>query len=634
MMRSYVMKKAILLCGLLVVSFYTNSFAEKIINNEKTAQENRNILKISTFVTAGDVVDFLNTKEKLANAVKILKPLGVTKVFLDVYRGGVVPDKKILMQARDYFKSKGFEVGAGITTVQGKGFLVPSPSHRYFLCYDEPKTKEDLKKIVEYAASMFDELIVDDFFATDCKCKECATRKGDREWSRYFRDVMTEVSRDQVVGAARAVNKRAIVTIKYPQWYDRFHTFGYDLSRQPGIFDLVWAGTETRDPDKERVQQYEAFVNYSWIKSIAGKKMRGAWFDQINTSPETYVEQAYQSVLAGAPEITLFGFRPGLFTNPAAMLFAEKLPYLFKVANKIKGLRPAGVFAYKPINSDAGSENYLFDYLGMFGIPVIPISVYPDEAESVIVSEHSAADPNIAEKIKGTLSAGGTVLVSTGFIDRMKKNDEILKLAGIAPGAKKLKGKFTNDFVVNGSYLNGDGFIEIGEKIEPTDAKVIAVGQLDGVDYPILTLRDNENGGNVVVFIGTTFNFPPTSSDLTVPIQVLYINLATQIAGILRNASLAPLGIDIKMPTRIGAYLYEYRYFALDNFNDFPADVTLKFDNVKIGCDLLRLTDIYDGGKTRPDNNGVLSFKLPPRSMHLFLMEYKNECTPKNSSVR
>ena len=33
----------------------------------------------------------------------------------------------------------------------------------------------------------------------------------------------------------------------YPQWYDRFHERGYEVTRQTEDFDRIWVGTETRD---------------------------------------------------------------------------------------------------------------------------------------------------------------------------------------------------------------------------------------------------------------------------------------------------------------------------------------------------------------------------------------------------
>ena len=67
--------------------------------------------------------------------------------------------------------------------------------------------------------------------------------------------------------------------------------------------------TETRDPDSARwgrKAQYEAYYIMRWLGGIGGDKTGGGWFDPYGTSPATYVEQARQTVLAGAREMLLF----------------------------------------------------------------------------------------------------------------------------------------------------------------------------------------------------------------------------------------------------------------------------------------------------------------------------------------
>lgn len=615
------MKKMLFLVILAVFVLSFSAPAETGSPNEALARKNLDVLKIGTFVTAQTVAGEFKSEDGLARAAAILKPLGVTKIILDTYRDGLIPDRKILTRARDYFMEQGFEVAGGITTTSGKDFAVPSPTHRYWICYDNDISREAIRKIAEYAASIFDEVIVDDFLATDCECEDCAARKGDR--GAYFRDVMVGISRDQIVGAAKAANPKVKVIIKYPQWYDRLHTFGYDVSRQPEIFDNVWVGTETRDPAVENVQQYEAFVNYSWHKSISTGRLTGAWFDQINTYPEVYMEQAYQSVLAGAPEITLFGYSAESFSSPNIKFFGENLAYLFTIADALKGTQSAGVYAYKPMNSDGGSENYIFDYLGMFGIPVVPVAAYPEKAKSVILSQHAAADPAIAEKIKATVSAGGTVLMTAGLLELLKNDATILKLAGMeAPGAKKLKSKYADVFIINGRMAPVAGYVEIGERLRAGDAKVLVEAQVEDEKFPAVTVKQHESGGRVVVFNGRTFSYMPGSRDLIVPYKVSYIKTPGEVMSLLRDIATEPLGFNIKMPSLIGAYLFGDELIAFDNFNDHPADIGITFAAEKIGRKVKRLA-AYDGGRERPDEYGVISFTMPKRSMRLFRIEYE-----------
>ena len=55
--------------------------------------------------------------------------------------------------------------------------------------------------------------------------------KGDASWTDFRLTLMDDVSRDLVVGAARAVNPKVKVVIKFPNWYEHFQANGYDLDR-------------------------------------------------------------------------------------------------------------------------------------------------------------------------------------------------------------------------------------------------------------------------------------------------------------------------------------------------------------------------------------------------------------------
>ena len=105
------------------------------------------------------------------------------------------------------------------------------------------------------------------------------------------------------------MNPKARLIIKYPQWYDTFHERGYDVARETADFDRIWVGTETRDyadPKWGGTVQYEAYFIMRWMGGIGGKKCGGGWFDWLGTTERTYVEQARQTVLAGARESLLF----------------------------------------------------------------------------------------------------------------------------------------------------------------------------------------------------------------------------------------------------------------------------------------------------------------------------------------
>ncbi len=44
-------------------------------------------------------------------------------------------------------------------------------------CYTDPATQDRVQEIFEYTAGLFDEIMIDDFWFTDCECGDCDTAR-------------------------------------------------------------------------------------------------------------------------------------------------------------------------------------------------------------------------------------------------------------------------------------------------------------------------------------------------------------------------------------------------------------------------------------------------------------------------
>ena len=194
--------------------------------------------------------------------------------------------------------------------------------------------------------------------------------------------------------------------------------------RQTADYDIIWVGTETRDFDNQRwggKVQYEAYYIMRWLGEIGGAKSGGGWFDPFGTTENTYLEQARQTVLADAREMLLFCYGALLRgTGPANVekLRAE-IPDLFKLAGLVRGKPIKGVLAPKPPNSDAFDEQYVFDFVGMLGLPLVPTAEINADAEAAFFAVHALKDPDFADKLKKMLSAGKPVLITDGLAKRL-----------------------------------------------------------------------------------------------------------------------------------------------------------------------------------------------------------------------
>lgn len=414
------------------------------------ANENKDLLKFSTLVFFPEV--HLSTDEGINNAVDWCKKTGVTHIFIGSWvEDRYTAEREVLEHARSRLKAEGFEVGALVVTKRiGK---IPPTGDKRLCCYTNEETQNKLQEIFEFTASIFDEIIIDDFLFTMCECDECKKARGEKTWANYRCDLMTEVSRECILKPAKAVNPDVKVIIKYPQWHEIFTSRGYDVLRETAIYDKVWVGTEARDYDKShkfwkgkvkyaggRVQ-YGGYYIMRWLGELGGSKTGGGWFDPLGTTEDTYVEQARQTVLADAKEVTLCWYG-GLIQNTVYMRSpvqgpknVEKLrteiPGLFKLARLVRNKPVRGILAPKPPYSEGYDEKDVLDFVGMLGLPLIPTAEIDSDAKAAFFSVHALKDSKFSDKLEKMLDAKKPVLITDGLAKRLKNvnlDDENLKV--------------------------------------------------------------------------------------------------------------------------------------------------------------------------------------------------------------
>jgi hypothetical protein len=396
------------------------------------AQRHRAVHRFSTLFTAQNVREYFSSDARLGEAIDWCKRTAVTKVYIEEFRGGYTADRATLIKARDAFNAAGIKTSGCITTTHvGKD----STGWKEISCYTDSQTQEKLKSVFEYAAGLFNEIMIDDFWFTDCECPECKAARAARvvtiggirypvagdTWEDYRCELMVQLSRHYILAAARKVNPKVKIIIKYPQWYDRFHERGYDVARETADFDRIWVGTETRDYTNKQwggTVQFEAFFIMRWLGGLGGAKCGGGWFDPYGTTPATYIEQARQTVLAGARESMLFCYGSlQRDTGPANIeALRANIPELLTVAGKVAQRRPAGIAAYKPASSHPGDEKVVFDFVGMLGLPLLPCHEFPARSRAAFFSVHALKDPDFASKLQKFIKAGKPVLLTDGLV--------------------------------------------------------------------------------------------------------------------------------------------------------------------------------------------------------------------------
>lgn len=408
---------------------------------ERLAQQHRETVIYSTLMFSEVVNEQLGTEDGIEEAIQWCKKHGISKVYLETYRNKIWAKRNLIERARDRFASAGFIV-AGCITPEGPGRpsytlmdgkLTPDP---YSSCYTHPETQAVMEEIFEYTASLFDEIIIDDFFCTICECNDCSEAKGDASWGKYRTDLLVKVSQERLLGPARKVNPNVRITIKYPNYYDHLYARGYDIDRQTVLFEEIFTGTETREPKGlDSNPQYGAYFMMQWLNAVGGAKNGGGWFDYIDTNEATYVEQARQTVLGQAREVMLFHYRE-LKNDEAPQELLKRLvaemPELFELAELVKGKKAHGASAPRPINaSDLGtpgekihSDRYVYSFLGVLGIPLTPETSVNKDAASLVGTRHLLYDEAMLNDFVAQLKAGKPTAITAGLAGELGERAE------------------------------------------------------------------------------------------------------------------------------------------------------------------------------------------------------------------
>lgn len=494
------------------------------------------IPRLETYVTSDQVESYFSTPENRLKTLQVYQNIGITKVFLESLRSGHQASLDSLREARDFLRDHGIEVSGGIATTAGENFCEPSSSPTFWLNYQHPKTQNAISEHIRKVAPLFDEIIVDDFLATDDESSLSLRAKGNRRWSDYRLELMADFAERFIVKPAREANPKIQLIEKIPQWYDRFHLFGYNVEAAPRLFDRVWVGTETRNPDTARfgyTMPTEGYINYRWLASIAGEKIGGGWFDFGDCASGPYLMQAYQSVLAGAKELVLFESGTLIQGSTCLEPFLKRRDALYSLGKILGNRIPQGMYAYKPPNSDASDEQgaanlYIFDYLATLGLAPLPVSQVPDDVRVLFLPRQAADDPEIVAKCNGWQKKGVKLIVTPDFLAR----------------------------------VNNPSLPSISDRSS----------------LPPFSSRQMESG-TIWIFNLETFRhdeFAPGKELLLPPRPLKVCEWPGEVVNPIRKEVLSAFGLELDAPNNIGVCLYDDGLLVLANFNDVPAQCVVQ----------------------------------------------------------
>jgi hypothetical protein len=512
--------------------------------------------------------------EVISRAVK------VNRIYLESHRDTLLVDGDTLEKAKTFFAARGVQTFGGITWTRNEANRFET------FCYANAADRAWVKHVAEETARHFDDIILDDFFFTSCKSEEEIKARGNRTWTQYRIERMREVARDLVVGAARKVNPKVRVVIKFPNWYEHFQDMGFDLEQEPYLYEGVYTGTETRDPvaSAQHLQAYNGYSIFRYFDNLRPGFNHGGWVDPPGVrSLDNYAEQLWVTLFAKAPELTLFDYRqllgvfsPGLRggwqsgettsfdydammrayygaagANAPAPTYAVAAGAALQHADAVIGQlgRPLGVAVYRPFASMG--EDFLPSFLGMIGIPIDLQPHFPSSAHTILLTQDAAADPKLVDLIEQHIRAGGNVVVTSGLLGKLASRD-LGRIADLY---------LTGQDALVKSFLGGRTAIDIGEPMLipqvhyiTNDTWELASALAGDNGFPLVTDSPYGKGHLFVITI------PNNAADL--------YRLPAAILDAYRRTAGADLAVRLADgPSKVALYEYDNGSFIVESFN-------------------------------------------------------------------
>ena len=563
--------------------------------------------KVSTYIRAQDVARMDDDKFLQSTWETVSNQLDLDKIYLETHRDAFTVSEKTLLKVKNFFLSKGLEVGGGIT------FTRSEPSDFETYSYAREEERQQVKQISAFTAKYFDDFILDDFFFIDLKNDDEIAAKGSKSWTEYRLRLMADAGRELVVNPAKAVNPKVKVIIKYPNWYDHFHGLGFNLEEEPSYFDGLWTGTETRDPGSaQHLQNYLSYNIMRFFDNIAPGRNGGGWVDAggIHMSMDRYAEQLHLTMLSKTPEIILWNYmqlaevkitpamrapwqdaggnsfrydemvapftKNGKTITPSTMarFSNQTLHQTDLLVGKLGN--PIGLASYKPFHSSG--EDFLQNYLGMIGLPMDMYPQWKDDRQQILLTQQAAKDPQIVEKIKRLLRKGGDVIITTGLLKAIK--DNLADVVELYCGDLKAivndfgrMGKSEREFIIpQVKYFTNDAW-------EVVSAGRPLTGGVSG--YPIL-LRDTYSKGMLFVLtipddFGNLYDYP------------------APVLNVIRRAMSKDVGAYIEGPSKVSLFPYDNRTMVVENFNDQAVNL-----RVVVNAKVSTLNNLLTGEQLKP----------------------------------
>lgn len=600
------MKK--ILKGLFVILILSICTAASAEASKQAAGHYKNFA-VSIYIPVHIVNTFAEPGRLESEWKRISSQVNVDKVYIESQRSRELASDELLDKVKKFFVAHNVKVAGGITYSD-----VPDGWQFRSFCYTDPKDREFIKKATQQLARHFDEIILDDFYFVTTKNESDIKAKGDQSWTDFRIKLLDDAARELIVGAAKAVNPHVKVIVKYPNWYEHFAGLGFDLDQGPKIFDGIYTGTETRDPNgtNQFLQQYESYQIIRYFENIAPGHNGGGWVDTYGiNNVDRYAEQLWDTVLAKAREMTLFqwsdllkplepGDRQAWALDSPSFDYQQMLKHVKAGNNQPATMaraagyaldqidpvishlgKPIGIKSYRPPH--ATGEDFLHNYLGMIGIPIDLYPTFPEDAPVVLLTEDAKDDPKIVDRIKQHLRKGNSVIITSGLYKALQDRgiEDIVEMN--VTGRQFIADGYATGFAPFDRHELSNAVTGAHPVLFPqvdfltNDAWALVNGMSDGVGYPLMLVDRYGDHGHLFVW--------------TIPddFHNLY-QLPVAVTTALKNVIMQGFPVRLDGPAQVSLFAYDNKTLVVQSFRDEPTAVKIS----TLGSSM-RLRDLVSG---------------------------------------
>jgi len=581
--------------------------------------------KAAIYIPVGTARELANPQTLREQYNRIASQLRFDKVYLEAYRSGQFADDKSLEAIKKFFTERGIAVSSGVTLAAG-GHGGQFGTFDYEDPHDRAECQRAVELAARHFDEI---ILDDFFFYTtksDADIAAKGDRTWTQYRLEKMREVATSLVLKPAKAINPRVRMIIKYPNWYEHFQGLGYDLDVEAKAFDAIY--TGTETRDPQITDQLLQQYESYLVFRYYDNIRPHGgNRGGWVDTFSTRYiDRYAEQLWDTLFAKAPEITLFSWSP--LAKPEALAPGErdawshqatsfnweemlhsKAPqgataasgtthtpggaqtpggapppggtsaldgastpgwaraagYSLEQVDTILGKlgRPIGVASYKPYQSTG--EDFLHNYLGNIGIPIELTPEFPKDANLVLLTEAAKHDPDIVAKIKGQLTAGKNVAVTSGLLHALQGKG-IEDIAELEYTGRKvtIRDFFSGYGAGNGTSLNdvehdNPAILYPEIRFYTNDSWALIRGVSNAHGFPILLMNRYSRG------IFYVLNIPDNSGDL--------YSLPQGVNRLIKEYLQADFPVRIDAPAQVSLFAYDNGTFVIQSFRPEAAEV-------------------------------------------------------------